>query len=117
MSGLLEAREIVDDLPPIALVVLMQLGPYDDFGYCSFKRLSTRLGCDRALVKAAITDLRRHDLVEFASGLTTEDGEFAGSGYAASDRGLLLQGILEAGADAAADARIRLLRAEQDVAA
>lgn len=110
MSAIFDVECIIDDVNPLALAILMRLGPYDDFGYYSFKQLGSATGATRAEVKRAIDELRKHDLVAFASGLTNEDGEFRGSGYAASELGLRLQRILEAASDAESAIKWRLER-------
>lgn len=91
-----DVQDMVDDLSPLALALLERLGPSDDYGYRNFKQLSAELGRGRSAIKAAVAELRKHDLVEFARGLMTEGGEVAGSGYARSDSGGRLIAIYEA---------------------
>lgn len=92
----IEVQSMVDDLSPLALAVLDQLGSADDYGFHSFKQLDRALPATRAALKAAMDELSEYDLVVFARGLMTDDGEVAGSGYARSDVGEGLHAIYAA---------------------
>lgn len=53
-----------------------------------FKEICRRTAMDQKLVRVKVRALKRGGLAEFASGLITWDGEFAGAGYRISDAGL-----------------------------
>lgn len=55
-----------------------------DFGFLNFDRLSSETGFDRKAVRRACRFLARKGLAVYGKGLWTEDGEPAGSGYAAA---------------------------------
>ena len=59
----------------------------DDFGYLSFYAIGVPWGMNRRIVRRACRSLTRKGLAEFKAGLWTEDGEPAGSGYAATRAG------------------------------
>lgn len=107
-----DVQSIVDGLDSVALAVLRELGSADDFGYRGFAHLMRACGADRAEIKAAIGALLLNDLVVFARGLMTEDGEVAGSGYARSDDGDRLVAVVEAFEQAAEVVAFRLQRQE-----
>lgn len=58
-----------------------------DFGHYSFRAIQRRTGLKRSEIGRACRSLTRKGLAKFGSGLFTEDGEVAGSGYAATDAG------------------------------
>lgn len=60
---------------------------YEDFIYSNFASLSSATGLDRKEVRRAARSLKRKGLAQFMSGLWTEDGEMAGSGYACTSAG------------------------------
>jgi DNA-binding MarR family transcriptional regulator len=74
--------------------VLGQLVEYyehnEDFAYVSFAPLIRDLKLDRAAVRRACRSLKRKGLATFLTGLITEDGEFAGAGYSATEEGAKL---------------------------
>lgn len=92
-SSILGVQDLIDDLSPM---VIGELGPAEDYGYRGFAYLAEACATDRVNIKAAIEELRRHDLVEFSRGLMTDEGEVAGSGYALTDSGVRLRAIGEA---------------------
>lgn len=55
--------------------------------YLPFAPVMDHTGLDRSVVRRAIRHLKRKGYTEFCSGLCTEDGEFAGSGYRPTDKG------------------------------
>ncbi len=72
--------------------VLGQLVEYyehnEDYAYVSFSPLMTHLKLDRAAVRRACRSLKRKGFATFLTGLMTEDGEFAGAGYSATEEGV-----------------------------
>lgn len=54
------------------------------FTFLHFNEISRRSGLPRRRVRLAARRLARMGLAKFQSGLCTEDGEFYGSGYAAT---------------------------------
>lgn len=73
------------------LTVLVAAGDsYLGFGYLGFAGIGARLEddhsikLDRKAIRRACRSLKRKGLAEFCRGLWTEDGEPAGSGYAAT---------------------------------
>jgi hypothetical protein len=77
-----EAR--LNELERKVLRALVSADDYCGFCYLSFKgiRAKTRLGIKE--IRRACRSLTRKGLAEYGRGLWTEDGEPAGSGYAAS---------------------------------
>jgi hypothetical protein len=69
------------------LVELASRYSYEGFGYSGFTPISVETGLDRKAVRRACRSLARKGLAEFGRGLWTEDGEPAGSGYAATKQG------------------------------
>lgn len=69
----------------LALKALCQSG--GDFAFLSFKIVSKRSGLDIAETRQAVRSLAARGYAEYASGLWTEDGTPAGSGYRATDEG------------------------------
>lgn len=61
-----------------------------DFCYLGFKRLALLSSLPREKVRRPVRWLARKGLAQYASGLQTEDGEFAGSGYACTPAGALV---------------------------
>lgn len=57
------------------------------FCYSNFRGLCDRPQLDRKVVRRACRVLKRKGLAEFGRGLWTDDGEVAGSGYAATIAG------------------------------
>ena len=85
------------DLNPIERKVLTVLvAAAGDFGHYSFAgivahaRAEHRWRLDRKQVRRACRSLARKGLAQFGSGLFTEDGEVAGSGYTATREGVHL---------------------------
>lgn len=68
-----------------ALKALCQSG--GDFAFLSFKLVSKRSGLDIAATRQAVRSLATRGYAEYASGLWTDDGAPAGSGYKATDEG------------------------------
>lgn len=62
-------------------------GANEDFGYRGFKSLMQRTRLPRSEVRRACRALARKGLAVFSSGLWTEDGTPAGSGYARTSAG------------------------------
>lgn len=60
---------------------------YEDFIYSGFQSLARRTRLARKEVRRAARSLKRKGLAQFQSGLWTEDGELAGSGYACTSAG------------------------------
>lgn len=60
----------------------------DEFLFFDFSSLGSETNLDRKLVRRACRSLTRRGYARFASGLWTEDGEPAGSGYGATRDGL-----------------------------
>lgn len=73
-----------------ALETLADAGGCEDFGYLSFKTIAGRSGLDLKVVRRTVRALARKGLAKYERGLWTEDGELAGSGYAATEAGLQL---------------------------
>lgn len=67
---------------------------YEDFCFSGFKSLCSRTRLDRKRVRRACRSLTRKGLAQFARGLWTEDGEPAGSGYAATKAGAEIIGAV-----------------------
>ena len=67
------------------LSVLADAG--EDFGYFGFKSLSCQTQIDRRQVRLDVRRMARKGLTQFGKGLCTDDGDFAGSGYAITDAG------------------------------
>lgn len=67
----------------------------DDPDHCflPFATTMKRTGLDRRKVRLACRSLTRKGFAEFCSGLWTDDGEMAGSGYAATSRGCTQAGV------------------------
>src|SRR5665811_2116021 len=59
----------------------------NDFCYSNFRGLCDKTQLDRKIVRRACRALKRKGLAEYGRGLWTEDGEVAGSGYAATQAG------------------------------
>ena len=78
----------VSDREKRALEVLADAGGADGFGFLSFATIARRSGLEPKVVRRTVRALARKGLAEFGSGLCTEDGYFAGSGYCASQLGL-----------------------------
>jgi len=57
---------------------------YCGFSFLSFRQIEDRIGLDRKKIRRACRSLARKGEAEFSSGLWTEDGGMAGSGYAAT---------------------------------
>lgn len=55
--------------------------------FFNFITIMSHVDLTRAQVKRAVRSLARKGLAEFRSGLMTEDGEVAGSGYGATTEG------------------------------
>lgn len=66
------------------LSFLVEQNDYEGFCFSSFNRIMEATGLDRKIVRRACRSLKRKGLTEFGSGLWTEEGEPAGSGYAAT---------------------------------
>lgn len=56
--------------------------------YFCFRVLQKETGLDRKTVRLACRYLKRKGLARFFAGLSTEDGEFRGSGYSATEEAL-----------------------------
>jgi len=59
----------------------------EDFGFFPFAPICRKTRLKREVVRRACRSLARKGFTAFASGLCTEDGDFAGSGYACTDAG------------------------------
>jgi DNA-binding IclR family transcriptional regulator len=76
------------NLNPIERKVLAALLPADDdFGFLSFRGIARRTRLNRKEIRRACRSLRRKGLATFSSGLWNDDGQVAGSGYAATKEG------------------------------
>lgn len=60
-----------------------------DYGYCNFGAIHAETRIDRKAIRRACRSLTRKGLAQFGKGLWTEDGEPAGSGYAATEAGVV----------------------------
>ncbi len=70
------------------LICLVEGGGYEGFGYFSFNGIEQRtLKLDIKEIRRACRSLARKDLAVYGRGLWTDDGEPAGSGYAATPAG------------------------------
>jgi hypothetical protein len=58
-----------------------------DFGFLSFAAIGRRVSLDRPVIRRACRSLTRKGLAKFSRGLWTDDGDMAGSGYAATAAG------------------------------
>lgn len=67
-------------------------GYFGDHDYCflAFKRICTETGLDRKQVRRSCRLLARKGLAQFGFGLWNDDGNVAGSGYAATRDGAAL---------------------------
>ena len=74
----------VNENEKAVLSFLVEQNDYDGFYFFSFSRIMDATGLDRKSVRKACRSLKRKGLAKFGSGLWTEDGEPAGSGYAAA---------------------------------
>ena len=117
MTAIIDVEEILDGLSITAIGILLFLGDQDDYGVRNFRQMSAATGADRSEIKRAIADLKSADLVVFASGLMTDDGEVAGSGYALDDDGVRLQKILLVASDVQSAIDFRLARRDAEVSA
>jgi hypothetical protein len=63
---------------------------YEDFCYLGFAGIMSRTGLDRKIVRRSARSLARKGLAQFGSGLWTDDGEPAGSGYRCTKEGAAL---------------------------
>jgi hypothetical protein len=84
----------LSDNERLALKALCQSG--GDFAFLSFKLVSKRSGLEIAEVRQAVRSLAAHGYAEYASGLWTDDGAPAGSGYAATEQGRAFHQALSA---------------------
>lgn len=58
----------------------------DDYYWC-FSTIGAAAGLDRRRVRLAVRALARKGLARYAKGLTNDDGEMAGAGYAVTPAG------------------------------
>lgn len=58
-----------------------------DYGYFSFSLIATKSGVEKHRIRRAVRALSRKGFLQFAKGLTDEDGEFRGSGYGLTQDG------------------------------
>ena len=77
----------LNDSETKVLAALVEASGYEGFGYLGFASLSSETRLDRKKVRRACRSLARKGLAEYGRGLWTEDGELAGSGYAATPVG------------------------------
>lgn len=82
--------DITAKLTKAQLAVIMSLGHFDDYGYKSFKHLGSCLGISRDRARELLKSMPSEWFV-FSTGLTTDDGDFYGSGYALSAVGCEIQ--------------------------
>lgn len=66
------------------LEVLVDAGGPDDFGYLSFACIASRGKMDPAIIRRTVRALARKGMAQYEKGLCRDDGEFAGSGYCAT---------------------------------
>lgn len=66
-----------------------------DTPYLSFKHLSELTGHAWSTVREACRALREAGVMEYATGLQTDDGEMYGSGYCLTPLGLSIRAFLE----------------------
>ncbi len=59
----------------------------EDFGFIGFRGIRARVKLPRQAIRLACRSLKRKGLARFSAGLWSEDGEPAGSGYAATEAG------------------------------
>lgn len=71
-----------------ALEALADAGGSEDCGYLGFKAIAQRSGLDPLHVRRTVRALARKGLAKYGKGLWTDDGELAGAGYCATERGL-----------------------------
>lgn len=57
------------------------IGTYEDFDYLSFAVIASASGLQRNLVRRTVRSMARKSVTQFCSGLSSDDGEFRGSGY------------------------------------
>ena len=62
-------------------------GDYEDYGYMHFKDIAKDARLNRIQVRSSVRALARKGLAKYGSGLCTEDGDFAGSGYCCTKKG------------------------------
>jgi hypothetical protein len=58
-----------------------------DFGFLCFKAVGHKSGLPSHLIRRTVRSLARKGLLQFAKGLTDEEGEFYGSGYGLTAQG------------------------------
>jgi RIO-like serine/threonine protein kinase len=58
-----------------------------DYAYLAFDQISRRTGIERRQVRLDVRRMARKGLAVFASGLSNDDGEFRGAGYALTPAG------------------------------
>ena len=63
---------------------------YTDYDYLSFNTIAKNSGLDRNVVRRTVRAMARKGVTEFGSGLSNDDGEFAGSGYGLTHAGRVL---------------------------
>lgn len=69
------------------LVALIRLSHAPSEQFYPFAPIMNAVSLPRALVRRACRSLKRKGLVEYSNGLTNEDGEFRGAGYAITKEG------------------------------
>ena len=71
------------------LKILVAMADQDwDYRFMSFDSISAESEVDRGHIRRDVRHLARKGLVEFARGLSNEDGELRGSGYGITRAGL-----------------------------
>ena len=71
----------------VCLTALASFDDGDGFNFVGFRPLSERTGLDVKLTRRIVRQLSRKGLAKFQSGLWTDEGEPAGSGYGITDAG------------------------------
>lgn len=71
----------------------------EDFGYLSFGAVAEKSGVEHHKIRRAVRAIARKGLLQFARGLTNDDGEFYGAGYGLTAQGKAYRAaVLDGGA-------------------
>jgi hypothetical protein len=89
MSGVSRSQPIMatpklSERERVVLDVLVGAGGPDDFGYLSFANIAKRGKLDPSIIRRTVRALARKGMAQYEKGLCRDDGEFAGSGYCAT---------------------------------
>lgn len=91
----LEAARAISSLELICLKVLMKTDWQIGFGYLGFSRLVRDTTIPKEVVRAIVRGLTDKGLAQYGRGLSSDEGEFAGAGYAITEAGASLLHVIE----------------------